>query len=79
MTVPTVTAEQIVAAANEQGVVALGMKVQFDAGQLEEIVALVNAGEVHVRVSHQFPAAGGCSGSPSAGNRAHQGKIILVC
>lgn len=79
VTVPTVTADQIVAAANQQGAVASGMKVQFDAGQLEEIVALVNAGEVQVRVSHRFPLREAALAHRQQETGHTQGKIILVC
>ncbi len=78
VTIPTVTAGSIRAAADALGVEAVGMTVRFDVQQLEEIVELIDTGEVRVHIGHRYILTEAAAAHQLQESGHSRGKIILT-
>ncbi|HET8705764.1 MAG TPA: NADP-dependent oxidoreductase, partial [Pseudomonadales bacterium] len=54
VTIPTVTAAEIIQQANQLGKKALGLTVRFDAGQLTELVRKIATGEMRLHIDKSY-------------------------
>jgi NADPH:quinone reductase-like Zn-dependent oxidoreductase len=79
VTIPTVTADDIISAAEELGLRAHGMTVRPDALHLDEIAELIEGGDVKVHVSKAFPLAEVASAHELLESGHVRGKLVLDC
>ncbi len=77
VTVPTVTAEKIMEAARAEGLQATGYVVEPDTEQLEEILALINRGDVRLHVSAAYPLGDAAAAHRRQESGHVRGKLIL--
>lgn len=79
VTIPTVTADEIISAAEEMGLRAHGMTVRPDVFHLEEIAELIEDGDVRVHIDGRF-ALGQVRDAHEALEGGHvRGKLVLDC
>ncbi|WP_290584034.1 NADP-dependent oxidoreductase [Ketobacter sp.] len=77
LTVPTLTAATLEAAGAARQRRVRGYTVQPDAAQLEQLVALVDRGDVTLHISQRFPLAQGAEAHRLVEGGHVQGKVIL--
>ncbi|WP_144821317.1 NADP-dependent oxidoreductase [Marinobacter piscensis] len=79
VTIPTVTADEVVSAAEEQGLRAHGITVRPDIFHLDEIAELVEDGEVRVQVEQVFTLDQAKQAHERLETGHVQGKLVLDC
>ncbi len=79
VTIPTVTADEIISAAEKLGLRAHGMTVRPDVFNLDEIAELIEDGEVRVHVSKVFPLAQVADAHELLEGGHVRGKLVLDC
>lgn len=79
VTIPTVTADDIISAAEALGLRAHGMTVRPDALHLDEIAELIEDGDVKVHVSKAFPLAQVANAHELLEGGHVRGKLVLDC
>jgi NADPH:quinone reductase-like Zn-dependent oxidoreductase len=79
VTIPTVTADEIISAAEELGLRAHGMTVRPDVLDLDEIAELIEGGDVKVHVSQVFPMAKVADAHELLESGHVRGKLVLDC
>lgn len=77
VTIPTVTADDIVSEAEKKGLKAHGMTVQPDVFQLEEILELIEDGDVKVHVDGVFPLSDAAAAHKLLEGGHVRGKLVL--
>ncbi|MFC4260728.1 NADP-dependent oxidoreductase [Marinobacter lacisalsi] len=77
VTIPTVTADEIVSEAERMGLKAHGMTVRPDVFQLEEILELIEDGDVKVHVDGVFPLADAAAAHHLLEGGHVRGKLVL--
>jgi len=78
VTLPTVTAAQVIAAASAMGLTARGMVVKPDTGDLHAIANLLTDGLVKVHVEQAYPLAAAARAHEHIEKGHVRGKIVLV-
>lgn len=79
VTLPTVTADDIITAGEKLGLRAHGMTVRPDVFHLEEIAELIEDGDVQVHVDRTFPIAEAAEAHRLMEQGHVRGKVILDC
>jgi len=79
VTIPTVTADEIVSAAEVLGLRAHGMTVRPDVFHLEEIAELIEDGDVRVHIEQVFPLAQVQAAHALLEGGHVRGKLVLDC
>ncbi|WP_286816901.1 NADP-dependent oxidoreductase [Marinobacter sp. UBA3607] len=79
VTIPTVTADEVVSAAEAMGVRAHGMKTRPDVFHLEEIAELIEDGDVRVHVDRVFPLEQARDAHDLLEAGHVRGKLVLDC
>ncbi len=79
VTIPTVTADDIISAAEEMGLRAHGMTVRPDAFHLDEIAELIEDGDVRVHIDRAFPLAQAADAHQLLEGGHVRGKLVLDC
>ncbi|WP_404367680.1 NADP-dependent oxidoreductase [Marinobacter sp.] len=79
VTLPTVTADDIITAGEKLGLRAHGMTVRPDAFHLEEIAELIEDGDVQVHVDRTFPLAEAAEAHRLMEQGHVRGKVVLDC
>lgn len=79
VTIPTVTADDIITEAERRGLKAHGMTVRPDVFHLDEIAELIEDGDVHVHVDHRFPLEEAVEAHKLLEQGHVRGKLILDC
>jgi NADPH2:quinone reductase len=79
VTIPTVTADDIISAAEELGLRAHGMTVRPDAFHLDEIAELIEDGDVRVHIDRAFPLAQAADAHELLEGGHVRGKLVLDC
>ena len=79
VTVPTVTADDIVSAAETMGLKAHGMTVRPDSFHLDEIAELIEDGDVKVHIEKVFPLADVTVAHELLEGGHVRGKLVLDC
>lgn len=77
VTVPTITADEVIAAAQSLGLTATGMLKYNDSQQLEQLVQAVAEGRLKVDVSQVYPLAEGAAAHRQIETGHTRGKILL--
>ncbi|WP_339804091.1 NADP-dependent oxidoreductase [uncultured Marinobacter sp.] len=77
VTIPTMTADEVVTEAERQGLRAHGMTVRPDVDQLEEILELIEDGDVRVHVDEVFPASRAADAHRLLEAGHVRGKLVL--
>ena len=77
VTVPTVTADEVVSEAERMGLKAHGMTVRPDVFQLEEILELIEDGDVKVHVDGVFPLSDAAAAHRLLEGGHVRGKLVL--
>lgn len=77
VTVPTITADEVIAAAESLGLTATGMLKYNDSQQLEQLVQAVAEGRLRVEVSRVYPLAEGVAAHRQIETGHTRGKILL--
>ncbi|MFL1407618.1 NADP-dependent oxidoreductase [Marinobacter sp. M1N3S26] len=77
VTIPTVTADEIVSEAERMGLKAHGMTVRPDVFQLEEILELIEDGDVRVHVDGVFPLSDAAAAHRLLEGGHVRGKLVL--
>ncbi|WP_375057070.1 NADP-dependent oxidoreductase [Zobellella sp. DQSA1] len=77
VTVPTITAEQIIAAAGALGLQATGMLRRIDNTQLEQLIQAVADGTLQVVVTHCYALAEGAAAHRQIESGHTRGKLLL--
>ena len=77
LTVPTITAAELVAAGEAQGKRVQGYTVQPNTDQLSQLVALVDQGALNLHISHRLPLAQGAEAHRLLESGHTKGKVIL--
>ncbi|MFD1009214.1 NADP-dependent oxidoreductase [Oceanisphaera ostreae] len=77
VTVPTITAEQVITAAKSQGLSATGMLKHNDTQQLALLIDAVAEQRLRVEVSHVYPLAEGADAHRQVETGHTRGKILL--
>lgn len=77
VTVPTITADEVIAAAQSLGLTATGMLKYNDSEQLEQLVQAVAEGRLKVEVSQVYPLAEGVAAHRQIETGHTRGKILL--
>lgn len=77
VTVPTVTAENIIELGKARGLNVKGIKVDTDRAELEEIAGLIDKGFIRVFVSQVFPMENAAQAHKSIETGHIRGKIVL--
>ncbi|WP_445396498.1 NADP-dependent oxidoreductase [Zobellella sp. An-6] len=77
VTVPTITAEQVIAAAEARGLKATGMLRRIDNEQLAQLVRMIAQGRLRVTVSRIFPLVDGPAAHRQIESGHTQGKVLL--
>ncbi|MDO3721729.1 NADP-dependent oxidoreductase [Marinobacter sp. chi1] len=79
VTIPTVTADEIVSAAEDMGLRAHGMTVRPDAFHLDEIAELIEDGDVRVHIDEPFPMDRVVDAHEKLEGGHVRGKLVLDC
>lgn len=79
VTIPTVTADDIISEAERMGLRAHGMTVRPDVFHLEEIAELIEDGDVRVHVDQQFALDDVRSAHETLEGGHVRGKLVLDC
>lgn len=79
VTIPTVTADDIISAAEEMGVRAHGMTVRPDVFHLDEIAELIEDGDVRVHLDRVFPLDQVADAHELLEGGHVRGKLVLDC
>jgi len=79
VTIPTVTADEIISAAEAMGLKAHGMTVRPDVFHLEEIAELIEDGDVRVHVDGRFPLDQVRDAHEALEGGHVRGKLVLDC
>ncbi|MEC7815082.1 MAG: NADP-dependent oxidoreductase [Pseudomonadota bacterium] len=79
VTIPTVTADEIVSAAEAMGLRAHGMIVRPDVFHLEEIAELIEDGDVKVHIDQAFPLDQVADAHERLEGGHVRGKLVLDC
>lgn len=79
VTIPTVTADDIISAAEAMGLRAHGMTVRPEVFHLEEIAELIEDGDVKVHLQRVFPLAAAADAHRMLEDGHVQGKLVLDC
>ncbi len=79
VTIPTVTADDIITEAEKRGLKAHGMTVRPDVFHLEEIAELIEDGDVHVHVDQTFALEDAAEAHKLLEQGHVRGKLILDC
>ena len=79
VTIPTVTADDIISAAEELGLRAHGMTVRPDVFHLDEIAELIEDGDVKVHIEQTFPLADVADAHALLEGGHVRGKLVLDC
>ncbi|MEQ9545779.1 MAG: NADP-dependent oxidoreductase [Marinobacter sp.] len=79
VTIPTVTADEIISAAEELGLRAHGMTVRPDVFHLDEIAELIEDGDVKVHIEQAFPLARVADAHELLEGGHVRGKLVLDC
>lgn len=79
VTIPTVTADDIITEAERRGLKAHGMTVRPDVFHLDEIAELIEDGDVHVHVDHRFPLEEAVEAHKLLEQGHVRGKLVLDC
>lgn len=79
VTIPTVTADEIVSAAEAMGLRAHGMTVRPDVFHLDEIAELIEDGDVRVHIEQAFPLGQVQAAHALLENGHVRGKLVLDC
>lgn len=77
VTVPTITADEVIAAAQVLGLTATGMLKYNDIEQLEQLVQAVAEGRLKVEISQVYPLAEGAAAHRQIETGHTRGKILL--
>ena len=77
LTVPTITAAELIAAGEAQGKRVLGYTVQTNREQLQQLVALVEAGHLHLHVGQRFTLQRAVAAHQQLETGHSKGKVIL--
>ncbi|MBR9856577.1 MAG: NADP-dependent oxidoreductase [Gammaproteobacteria bacterium] len=77
VTVPTITADEVMAAAQALGLTATGMLKYNDIEQLEQLVQAVAEGRLKVEISQVYPLAEGAAAHRQIETGHTRGKILL--
>ncbi|MBW7472260.1 NADP-dependent oxidoreductase [Marinobacter sp. M216] len=79
VTIPTVTADEIISAAEEMGLRAHGMTVRPDVFHLDEIAELIEDGDVRVHIDQSFPLEKVADAHELLEGGHVRGKLVLDC
>lgn len=79
VTIPTVTADEIISAAEELGLRAHGMTVRPDVFHLDEIAELIEDGDVKVHIDKAFPLDEVAQAHELLEGGHVRGKLVLDC
>lgn len=79
VTIPTVTADEIISAAEELGLKAHGMTVRPDVFHLDEIAELIEDGDVKVHIDQAFPLAQVADAHELLEGGHVRGKLVFDC
>lgn len=79
VTIPTVTADDIISAAESMGLRAHGMTVRPEVFHLEEIAELIEDGDVRVHLDRVFPLAEAADAHRLLEQGHVRGKLVLDC
>lgn len=79
ITIPTVTADEIISAAEDMGLRAHGMTVRPDVFHLDEIAELIEDGEVKIHIEHAFPLEEVAQAHEQLEGGHVRGKLVLDC
>ncbi|MBO6851963.1 MAG: NADP-dependent oxidoreductase [Marinobacter sp.] len=79
VTIPTVTADEIISAAEELGLRAHGMTVRPDVFHLDEIAELIEDGDVKVHIERAFPLHTVAEAHELLEGGHVRGKLVLDC
>ncbi|MDX1633178.1 MAG: NADP-dependent oxidoreductase [Marinobacter sp.] len=79
VTIPTVTADDIITEAERRGLRAHGMTVRPDVFHLDEIAELIEDGDVHVHLDRTFPLEEAVAAHKLLEQGHVRGKLILDC
>jgi len=79
VTVPTITADEIISAAEAMGLRAHGITVRPDVFHLEEIAELVEDGDVRIHIEQAFPLAQAADAHRLLEAGHVRGKLVLDC
>jgi NADPH2:quinone reductase len=79
VTIPTVTADDIVSAAEAMGLRAHGMTVRPDVFHLDEIAELIEDGDVRVHIDQAFPLDQVQAAHALLEGGHVRGKLVLDC
>ena len=79
VTIPTVTADEIVSEAEAMGLRAHGMTVRPDSFHLDEIAELIEDGDVKVHIEEAFPLAQVAAAHEQLEGGHVRGKLVLDC
>ncbi|MGO1463138.1 MAG: NADP-dependent oxidoreductase [Marinobacter sp.] len=79
VTIPTVTADEVVSAAEAQGLRAHGMTVRPDVFHLDEIAELIEGGDVKVHVEKAFALDDAAQAHELLEGGHVRGKLVLDC
>eukprot|EP00163_Fabomonas_tropica_P030878 TRINITY_DN7157_c0_g4_i1.p1 TRINITY_DN7157_c0_g4~~TRINITY_DN7157_c0_g4_i1.p1 ORF type:complete len:326 (+),score=44.40 TRINITY_DN7157_c0_g4_i1:694-1671(+) len=79
VTIPTVTADDIISAAESMGLRAHGMTVRPDAFHLDEIAELIEDGDVKVHIDQAFPLDQVADAHELLEGGHVRGKLVLDC
>ena len=77
VTVPTITAPQVIAAAEARGLKATGMLRRIDNEHLDILAGMIADGRLKVEVSHVFPLAEGPAAHRQIESGHTRGKVLL--
>lgn len=77
VTVPTITSSIVCAKANELGLIGMGMLVEPDITQLEELLHLISAGMLKIRIEKIFPYQDVVAAHHKVEQGHARGKILL--
>lgn len=79
VTIPTVTADEIISAAEDMGLRAHGMTVRPDVFHLDEIAELIEDGDVKVHIEESFPLEAVAEAHELLEGGHVRGKLVLDC
>lgn len=79
VTIPTVTADEIISAAEAMGLRAHGMTVRPDVFHLDEIAELIEDGDVRIHIEEAFPMTAVAQAHGLLEGGHVRGKLVLDC
>ena len=79
VTVPTITADDVISAAESQGLRAHGMSVRADVYHLEEIAELIEDGDVIIHIEQRYPLEAAAEAQRLLEAGHVRGKLVLDC